>query len=629
MKIVVGSQMSFFGGMKFCIPLPKSTGSVALATLAAVAGSAATAAAQTAPDPTVLEGIVVSATRTPQELKTTPSSVTVLSLPDMDTAQITDLKTALATAPGVSVTNVGSPGAMSEVRIRGANTHQTLFMVDGIRMNDRTAGYSNFLGGADLAGLDRIEILRGPQSTLYGSAGMGGVIVLETARGGPGPVRGVVSAGGGSFDTFQASAAASGSQGKFSYSASISRFQTQNDLPSNDFDVWAYSTRLEMAVNDRVTVGATFRGQVADYEETGGYLYPSPGENKNYSHLFTAYADVKVTDTFRSHLTLGWHQSENEWTDKSGSPWAADLKTVNTREILDWQNTWQAASWLELVAGINYENMDYRASPLAYDDELVAGYLSATVRPVENVSVTGGLRYDDYDSVGDHTTGRIGVAWYVPQTDTTLRATYGTGFVAPSMADRYGGAWQPANPDIKPEKSKGWDIGFDQALWKNRVALSATYFRNEFRDMFGYDPVTFMTTNTEKAFAQGVEVAVGAKITDIVRARVAWTYLDTEDKATGWQLARRPRHTLDAQITVQPVEAWIVGVGGRFVADRTDAGNARMEDYATMRLFTSYEVRKDLFLKARIENVCDKSYEEAAGYRALPFGAYGSIEWRF
>ncbi|MCX6945460.1 MAG: TonB-dependent receptor plug domain-containing protein, partial [Opitutales bacterium] len=144
--------------------------------------------AQTTPaapvgDPLPLGQFVVSASRTPQDPKFVASSVTTLALADLAAAQVTDLRTALSAQAGVGVVSSGAVGGQTSVFLRGSNSYQTLFIVDGVRMNDRAALYSNFLGGADLAGLGRIEVLRGPQSTLYGSSAMGGVIVLDTARG--------------------------------------------------------------------------------------------------------------------------------------------------------------------------------------------------------------------------------------------------------------------------------------------------------------------------------------------------------------------------------------------------------------------------------------------------------------
>ena len=202
--------------------------------------------------------IVVSATRTPQDPAYLPSSVTSLSLPSLDDQQVPDLRTALAQTPGVIVVNSGAVGSQSSVFMRGANSDLTLFVVDGVRLNTENISYANFLRGAGLAGLDRIEVLLGPQSTLYGSSAMGGVILMETARGSGSP-SGVVSAYAGSFGSFGAEASVEGGAGSVGYSAAISHEQTDNDRPYNRYRNWSYSTRLEDAFTPWLLGGVTLR----------------------------------------------------------------------------------------------------------------------------------------------------------------------------------------------------------------------------------------------------------------------------------------------------------------------------------------------------------------------------------
>jgi vitamin B12 transporter len=209
---------------------------------------------------------VVSATRTPQDAQFTTSSVDVVPLLKLDLAQVDDLRTALSAVPGVNIVNTGAPGGQTSVFIRGSSSTQTLFVVDGIPMNSRAAGYNNFLGAADITGIDRIEVLRGPQSTLYGSSAMGGVIFIDSTRGCGAPT-GNVSTTFGSFDTWGASAAVSGGTSTVGYSASLARYSTDNVHDNNAFDSWSYSTRIEGTPTSTLLVGATFRGQQNDSEQ--------------------------------------------------------------------------------------------------------------------------------------------------------------------------------------------------------------------------------------------------------------------------------------------------------------------------------------------------------------------------
>jgi len=580
-----------------------------------------------------LDGFVVSASRTPQDLKYTPSAVSVLLPTELALSQITDLHTALSAEPGVIVVNTGAKGGQSSVFLRGADSHQTLFVVDGVRMNDKSAGYQNFLGQSGLGGIDRMEVLRGPQSTLYGSSAMGGVITISTTRGCGAPT-GSVSAEAGSFNTVGGAASVQGGTKTLGYSGYISREVTDNDRPSNNSKVMSFSTRVEYTPTENTLLGGTFRGQDGDTQDPGAIGNTSGTvEAKNW--LGTAYGQIHFGPEIISRLTAGWHQRDYTYTKAPSVS-----KILNTRNILDWQNVWSPASEAEIIAGANYEGSHYVTGGLRTNDTVKAGFFSATYHPVEALTLTGGGRYDDYRSAGSATTWRTGISW-VPAKGSKLRATYGTGFGAPSLTDRYGVlAWgQMANPSLRPEKSRGWDVGFDQEIFGKALKVGVTYFHNRFTDLFQWQATGLfvgMTSNVGRATTQGVELELNSKVNDFVSTRLAYTYLDATDDLTGNRLQRRPRHTVDGEVRFQATAAWIVGTGVHVAADRENVNYAvypspqiDVEDYTTARVFTSYELTKNLRLKARVENALDESYADVLGYPALPRAVYGSVEWKF
>jgi vitamin B12 transporter len=580
----------------------------------------------------VQDQYVVSASRTSQDPAFTPSSVTSLSLPSLDNAQIPDLRTALSETPGVNVANSGAVGSQSSVFLRGANSDLTLFVVDGVRLNTENISYANFFGGADLAGLDRVEVLLGPQSTLYGSSAMGGVILLETARGSGNP-SGILSTFAGSFGSYGAQASVEGGAGTLGYSAAISHEQTDNDRPYNKYRNWNYSTRLEDALTPWLLAGLTLRGQVGNYEEPGPLPETPPlGDISTTTDLATVYIEAHQGDNFHSRVTAAWYQDEYNYND--GTPY--DFYSArNTRDILDWQNTWEAFKWAELVAGINAEASYYDSSGIASDHSL-AEYFSSTLHPVSEVELTGGLRHDHFDTAGDSTTWRTGLA-YIPIKGTKLRATYGTGFNAPTPGDVYGEApYVLPNPSVRPEKSRGWDAGIDQTLLGGSLKLSGTYFENRFSNLLEYEvenPVTYAgeEINIDRASTSGVEFEANAKLGTATTARLGYTYLQAEDDATNNRLIRRPRHTLDGGIESRATKEWLLGAGVHLIADRFDGiyAPAQLGGYTTLRVYSQFMVRPNLLLKLRVENALDRAYQEVAGYPALPRGIYGGVEWRF
>ena len=602
-------------------------GLFSIACAAAAAGSDAPAGA-----PVALPELVVSATRTPQDPQFTPSSVTALPLDALSGAQVTDLRTALAGVPGVNIVSSGATGGQSSVFIRGAGSTQTLFVVDGIPMNDRSANYNNFLGTADLAGLDRLEVLRGPQGTLYGSSAMGGVIFLQTAHG-CGDPSGVVSVTNGTYDTLGASAAVQGGTANFGYSASLAREHTDNATPHNGYDQWSYSTRLEGKPTASLLLGATLRGQQGDYEDNGGRFYTASAIAAD-NHLVTAYAQWSADKDFVSRLTAG--QQQRRYT--AVGAWSTD-EIRNRRNVLDWQNTCHALGNAEFVLGgtLEHDEQGKNGEPTSANNR--AAYLSTTVHPVQEVTLDAGLRYDDFDTFGNAWTWHTGASW-LPRPGTKLRATIGTGFCAPSTDDINGvPAWGwMANPDLKAEKSTGWDVGLDQDLFGRILTAGVTYFKTNYRDRLDYvsDPVTWVgrTENLTRSTSQGVETALTLKLWEgRARGRLAYTYLDARDDTENTRLLRQPRHLFDGELSAKPLAAWTVGAGLHIVADRWDnrvtepAGP--IEDYTTARFFTSYEVTKSLLLKVRVDNALNEKYEEAYGYAALPRRVLGGVEWRF
>lgn len=574
--------------------------------------------------------IVYSATRSPEDIRLLPSSLTLLPLDHLVETQVTDLQTALESVPGVYAPTSGAAGGQTSVFMRGASSHQVLFMVDGVRMNSRSAAYFNFLGGADLAGLDRIEVLRGPQSTLYGSSAMGGVIFMETARGADNTT-GVISAQVGSFDTFAGAMASAGSAQNIGFSGSLAYQKTANDRPRNDYEQWSWSGRLEtQPLTDNLTIGMTFRGQNGDYQEPGSLTFPSDADVDSANHLLTAYGDLAVSDAFNTKLTYGWHQRTYGYATEFFS-----TNQRNTRQIVDWQNNWQASQQVEFVGGINIERAHYTIDDYRIDDRTNAVYFSGVARPVEDLVITAGLRYDDFKTFDSATTWRTGASWLLNNGATKLRATYGTGFSAPGPEDSFGvPQWgQLPNPNLEPEESDGWDIGIDQDFLNGNVRVELTYFQNTFTNLFDYEVINFdtfegMIVNRERASSRGVELAARARLTDELGLTASYTHLEAKDDDTNEPLARRPKHVLDLDGNYRMTDQWFFGAGAHLVADRYDGGT-QMDDYTTVRLYGSYRPVDDLTVKLRIENALDESYEEVVGYPARPVGVFGSAEWRF
>jgi vitamin B12 transporter len=304
--------------------------------------------------------------------------------------------------------------------------------------------------------------------------------------------------------------------------------------------------------------------------------------------------------------------------------------------VADWQNTWRAAPWAEIVGGVNAEQSYYQAGGLG-TDRLLAGYLSSTFHPAAALVFTAGLRRDDFDTAGAATTWRAGATWLLNKGATRLRGTYGTGFNAPTPDERYGEPpYLLPNPGIRPERSQGWDAGIDQRLFNGAATFEATYFQNQFHDLLEDEitnPVTYAgeEINVDRAETRGVELGLSGSPAPQVTVHGSYTYLEAWDETTGERLIQRPRHTFDAGAERRLTRKWLAGAGVRLVTDRVDGvyAPAPLPGYTTVRAYTSYAIRPNLTAKLRVENLLNRKFQDVAGYPALPFAVYAGTDWKF
>jgi vitamin B12 transporter len=590
------------------------------------------------PDSTRLEELIVTATRAPTPGARVGSSTDVLLPAELGRRQITTLREALQLATGGTVLVNGGPGGVASLFLRGVSSSQTLFLVDGIRVNDANTSVGSFLGGADLGGSGRIEVVRGPQSTLYGGAAIGGVVSLDAGTG-AGPFRGSVEAEGGSFETWRGRIEATGERGPLGASVAFSANGTDNQRHPNDWEQRTQLVRLDYRIAPRFAAGATFRGLQHTYTSPGDLrsTNSTPEGTTVFEHLLgTLWLEARPVPGWQSRLTAG---AQEQFTRGSGRFDGGDefvFRLDNSRRVLDWQNTVRVGRRATLVAGLNREWSTASSDGASLDERLFGMYAQAEVVPTERLALTAGVRGDNYTTFDDAVTWRATAAWRVASSGTKLRASYGTGFMAPSLAARFGGAFQAPNPDIRPEQSRGWDAGVDQEVAGGRGTLSLTWFRNVLRDLIGFESAEFpalgRNINIDRARTQGLEAGLRV-ITRRVDARIAWTLLDAESLSEPdpglVRLIRRPRHTLNGDIGVDIGTRGLVGAGILVVAGREDtdfnafpAERVDPGDYALGRIYGSLAAGRGIVLKARVENLFNTRYEPVYGFPGLGRSAY-------
>lgn len=607
--------------------------------LAAGLWPAFTALAQTAPELERLTPYVVTATRTPIAVTTAGTAIDSISSDELARMQVTSLLGALHNVPGAPAFASGASGAITSLFLRGSNSNQTLFLVDGIRFNDPNTDYAFALGGTCVGACDSLEVAHGPQSTLYGGEAVGGVVSLRGARG-TGVTHGSAAAEAGSFGTVQGALNAQAGDKTSAWTFSAAGGHTDNERANNAFDSATYSLRFDRRLSADTTIGATWRGFIANYGDPGDRFTNDPdNEDRESNQLATVFADLTHGPDLTSHVVLGGQ--DRRFVSDNPGPFGHQVTLVqNRRAVLDWQSTYTANAQHRITGGFTGELNTTRNTGFGDIDQrqkLLAFFLQDEWTPVERLYLTAGVRSDDFDTFGRATTGRVTAAWLTNDSRLKFRASYGTGFRSPGFLDLYGqSAFYAGNPNLKAEKARGGDAGVDYYLAHDRGTLSATWFQTDFDNLIAFDFSVFPGTvkNVGRARTQGLELATKLDLPGAFKVRFAYTYLEATDLTANARLLRRPRHSGSLDLWHEFGGGFSAGTGLAWVADRMDVNAAtfatiRGEDYTVVRVYGAWQATPRLAVKARVENLFDEKYEQVNGYPQPGLGAFAGVEWKF
>ncbi len=610
-------------------------------------------AQQTAP-PADLPGIVVSATRTETPANQIASSVTVITGKDMERDQRRTVPDALQTVPGLDVVQSGGPGGFTSIFMRGTNANHTKVLIDGIDVSDPSNPSRTFDFGQLLTSdIDRIEVLRGPQSGLYGADAIGGVISIFTKKG-EGPPRATATIEGGSHGTFNQTAGVSGSQDRINYAFNVAHFQSANTpvtpnelLPpgqkaiGNFYDNMTYSTRLGADVTDTFSVNTTARFTDTKLRYTGDSFdpvtfasFPSPLQStQHFQQIFTraegvwSLFDGRFKNYFGVNYTNHWNSNINP---------GDDLPSITTGERVkyDWRGVAAILPGQTLVLGAEHETENLNSSTAHVQNINKAAYIELQSEFAKRLFIVSNVRIDENDRFGDHTTYRVAPAYIVPGTETKLKASYGTGFKSPTLHQLFGDEFTTANLNLKPEESVGYDAGFEQPIG-DRFRFGATYFHNDIKNLingvFDQTNFTFTNVNIGKAQTEGVETFAGLTVTSNFRLRGDYTFTRAVDETTGLELLRRPRNKASISAIWNPyapltVSATVLHVGS-FVDISRDGSILRLDapGYTVVNLAADYVVNDQVKVFGRIDNLFDQHYQNPTGFLQPGFGIFGGI----
>ena len=605
------------------------------------------------------ESVVVTATRVATPMDQVASAITVIDAVDIDARQQRSLPDVLRDVPGLNLVQVGGEGGQTSLFMRGANSNHTKVLVDGIEVSDPSSPNGAYdFGKFNSADIARVEVLRGPQSGLYGSDAIGGVVNIIT-KSGDGPLSLTAGAEGGSFDTFNQSATVGGSEDAFHYRATLAHLHagatpvTPLDLlppgqKRNDdyFDNVTASTKLGYDVAENFDLGFAGRYSSSLSRITGDATnpvtfasFPSPLQTR----IDTLSYDARGTAHLKSgsiDQTLGVSYSSTVTSDMD--PNNGSIPSSGDRIKLDWQGQAEIMEGEVVVLGAE-TGRDAIHVPISAGITTNAGYaeLQSGATNLFGMGVdfhnSISVRYDDNSRFGAKTTWHVAPVLAVQETGTRLHASYGTGFKAPSLEqlfESFPAFFFFANPNLKPETSAGYDVGIDQSF--GGVTGGITWFHNNIKNLIETDPVTFSTdVNIGRARTEGLEAYLAWQPLETLKLRADYTYTEAQDANLHQELVRRPKNKFSTDARWQVLDALSLDASllyvGSWVDGSRDFSVPRLDahPYWTADLAASYALTDNLALTGRVNNLFDKRYENPVGFQGPGVGFYAGIKASF
>src|SRR5216684_2427580 len=592
--------------------------------------------AQPSGTPAREQAIVVSPTAIETPINQIASSVTVITAKDMERDQRRTAPDALATVPGLNVVQSGGPGGLTSIFMRGTNSNHTKVLIDGIDVSDPSNPNRSFdLGQLLTSDIQQIEVLRGPQSGLYGADALGGVISIITKKG-EGPPRATGMIEGGSFGTFNQTAALSGSQDRFNYAFNVAHFRA-TDVPVTPLELLPPGQKAIGNNYDNMTY-ATLHFTGDSFDPVTFASFPAAAQSTQIVHqLFTreeavwSVFDGRIKNYFGVNYTNNWNYNISPGD-------AAPTITTGDRVKYDWHTVTQLAPYHTVIVGAEHETETLQTSAVSAQNVNKAAYVELQSQFANRLFLVENLRQDDNDRFGEHPTFRLAPALIVPFTETKLKGSYGTGFKAPTLNQlfvSFPAFFFFANPNLKPEESIGYDAGFEQPLFNDRVRFGSTYFHNDITNLIQsvFDSTTFTSTNTNigKAITEGTENFVAATITDRIRVRADYTFTRTVDATTGLELLRRPKEKWSANVIWNPIDPLTLSATvlhtGSFIDANRDFSIPRLlaPAYTVVNVADDYATTDQVKVFGRVDNLFNVHYQNPTGFLQPSLGVYGGI----
>lgn len=581
-----------------------------------------------------IEKLIVTGTRIPTPIDQEGRSVSIVTAAEIELRQQRFVYDALQALPGIQVTRSGGLGALASVSVRGLESDQTLVVQDGIVLNNPASFGNSFnFANFDTSDIERIEVIRGAQSTLYGSDAIGGIVNIVTKDG----AEGFGASGrleGGSFGTVQGAATVRGGDERLSGRATVSGItsrgfsnadEANGNTEDDGFDNLTVSAKARYRPLDALEIEAVLRYQDSE-SEFDGFAFgvgPVDGDETGKSESLTVggFATLETLGGRLGHRASVTYARTDQLNLTGGAP---SFDSLGTRISYEYQGTARPLDALTLVFGAEYDAQEATtAVGFGGNQEITtkSGYGLVQAAPHARVTLTAGLRHDASSDFGSETTLSASGAIDLPAIGAVLRGSYSEGFRAPTAGEL------GFNPALFAEFSNGWDIGLERRFFEDRARLAVTYFQQKVDDLIAFDLAEFTFVNIQAFETSGVEIAADLELRDNLSVNLGYTYLDAFNVSTTIAAGNQPNHSFNADIAWRPTDRLAVSATLTYNGEETD-GAVTLDSFVLVGLRAEYAVSKHLDVILRIENATDADYQDNLGFGTAPLSAFAGLRAR-
>ena len=581
-----------------------------------------------------LNELVIVANRSEVPLSQIGSSIEILDSYDLTKSEQSFLLDSLRYVPGFYLRNNGNPGGAFGITTRGLNANTPAVLIDGVEVDNPSTGQIVNFGSLFGDNVSRVEILKGPQSSLYGANALAGVISIQTEDGrtNPGSQLGLSY---GAHDTINGNLNTRGAEGKLSWALNLSHYEHEFSVQDPSFgpewaDADSYentqaSLKLDYELDETTSLNfmAYWFDTQSEFDPGDPNSLFGPPEFVNFSETNQFFsrlgAEFQVSEKWDSSAGIAFNDAQS--ASFTGGRFPNDGKRYN----YDWKNTFRANTNWTVVSGLEYEE--------EYNDSGTGNRTNGSLF-LENIFAanevfdwTLGGRHDDNSVYGEETTWRSTFSLRLEEINGRIRGSYGTSFQAPSFFQLFSSF---GDPGLKPESGEGWDLAYEQALVDGKFYFTTTIFGNEVNDKIIFSFNSFTYANEDVYESKGIENALRFEVANNASATLAYTYSDANYK-DGQEAERVPRNIISLGYDFQPEEKLNLSVTALAVSSQysTSFSTTKQDGYTVFNFAGRYDLNESTQLWARIDNLFDEDYQEVEGFQTAGFSVYGGMRFNF